>query len=557
MVFGSIFLLLYTYLPLFFLEDTIVVKASVDPRIYFRAPYYYNISQSKNSTQHVLYSNLFIFKGFNYTSLSIGGTTPEQNSVLFANIYFPNAMLGYTDISLLPLSIVKYFLVMNSSTPLTGLPGIGGTVNLIPETSGISGKATAHKKSGYATLPINNKFRISTFFETFVDSYLVKVDNIPLTVKNTGYKKYGFLISDSKQENVFLYTRRISGAPPPIGGIGSGIKKEWIEGLRFTFPISKLNFNINQSAFHQIYTQNQESDTHFVANIRASLSWRNFSICISKDFTKSTKIGTKRNVECVLGSRDLQIMLNKVSLHPSITLISDGKCKNLIVAPGIAFSRSIIDNLFIFSSISRTYRAPTFNELYWPEDVFARGNPNLKPESGYNLDVGVRLLRNNIFFSGTIYAKKVKDAIMWVQYDKYMPTNFTEAEHFGSNMTLAYRPSSDIECEFNFNFQKSFINRLPYPYRPSFSITSLIETKFLRINLTYIGKRPERLNSTKMLPPICILDGAIKKYLKVKGTLFEVLLGVENLLGTNYMLIPGYPQPGRSYTLEVSVKGGN
>lgn len=42
-----------------------------------------------------------------------------------------------------------------------------------------------------------------------------------------------------------------------------------------------------------------------------------------------------------------------------------------------------------FASFGNAFKAPTFNELYWPDTGFGGGNPNLKPEESRSYEVGL------------------------------------------------------------------------------------------------------------------------------------------------------------------------
>jgi outer membrane cobalamin receptor len=66
--------------------------------------------------------------------------------------------------------------------------------------------------------------------------------------------------------------------------------------------------------------------------------------------------------------------------------------------------------------ITRSYRAPTFNDLYWPRDSFAEGNPNLSPEKGYNYDAGISISYakfNDMGVSVNYFFNKLDDLILW------------------------------------------------------------------------------------------------------------------------------------------------
>lgn len=45
--------------------------------------------------------------------------------------------------------------------------------------------------------------------------------------------------------------------------------------------------------------------------------------------------------------------------------------------------------LRLTGSVGTAFKAPNFNELYWPADAFYRGNPNLQPEESRTVEVGL------------------------------------------------------------------------------------------------------------------------------------------------------------------------
>jgi outer membrane cobalamin receptor len=74
-----------------------------------------------------------------------------------------------------------------------------------------------------------------------------------------------------------------------------------------------------------------------------------------------------------------------------------------------------------------------------------------------------------------------------------------------------------------------------------------------KIELSYIGKRPERPNSTKMLPPVWMINLSMEKSFTLAGQNLAIRAGVENLLNKNYEIVRGYPLPGRELFFEISV----
>jgi outer membrane cobalamin receptor len=64
------------------------------------------------------------------------------------------------------------------------------------------------------------------------------------------------------------------------------------------------------------------------------------------------------------------------------------------------------------------FKAPTMNDLFWPDDgAFTKGNPNLKPETGWHTDVTVEqsLLAGKLFATVSWFKWDIADKIAWAE----------------------------------------------------------------------------------------------------------------------------------------------
>ncbi len=59
------------------------------------------------------------------------------------------------------------------------------------------------------------------------------------------------------------------------------------------------------------------------------------------------------------------------------------------VTGNIGWRYNAIFGISPFASFGNAFKAPTFNELYWPNTGFGGGNPNLKPEESRTFEVGL------------------------------------------------------------------------------------------------------------------------------------------------------------------------
>lgn len=69
------------------------------------------------------------------------------------------------------------------------------------------------------------------------------------------------------------------------------------------------------------------------------------------------------------------------------------------------------------------FKAPTMNDLFWPDDGFTKGNPDLRPETGWHTDLTVEqgLLAGKLFTSLTWFQWDITDKISWAE-DPSLPT---------------------------------------------------------------------------------------------------------------------------------------
>ena len=74
-----------------------------------------------------------------------------------------------------------------------------------------------------------------------------------------------------------------------------------------------------------------------------------------------------------------------------------------------------LENTVLKFSHGKHFLAPTPNDLFWPDDGFTRGNPNLKPETGWHTDATLEqvLLDDKVFITLSYFHWDVNDKIQW------------------------------------------------------------------------------------------------------------------------------------------------
>ena len=111
------------------------------------------------------------------------------------------------------------------------------------------------------------------------------------------------------------------------------------------------------------------------------------------------------------------------------------------ISLGHAFDRSHRVRL----SYATSFRAPTFNDLYYPLEIFSfggsyAGNPNLSPEQGESVELGFRGQYSQWFWDVAVYQLDVEDLISLVSdaAGNLRPTNVNEARIRGIELATGY-----------------------------------------------------------------------------------------------------------------------
>lgn len=251
------------------------------------------------------------------------------------------------------------------------------------------------------------------------------------------------------------------------------------------------------------------------------------------------------------------------------------------------------------------FLAPTPNDLYWPADPYTKGNPNLKPETGWHTDVTLEqsFLKDKIFLTMSYFHWNVNDKIQWEPDTQgvWSPINLGKYKADGIEIGTKVGPFYDLMLALSYTYtdakEKSreytrqdfgwppFIppdfrygmvkRRATYTpkhlfkgdliYRSNFGLTVTATTR-------YVGNRIMYQTKYTTYPETTTITHPLKSYwtadLKVEQRLFKhwvLSLSGTNLfnkdydtyLGTFYDstgngVICGYPGAGRSVFLNLA-----
>lgn len=215
-------------------------------------------------------------------------------------------------------------------------------------------------------------------------------------------------------------------------------------------------------------------------------------------------------------------------------------------------SYQIVPGLTARASHGTGFRAPTFNDLYWP--VF--GNPNLQPETSKTYEIGLRWQPTaDTVLDIAYYDTRLRNffdpvaggGVVNVDAARIRGVEVSLAHHFNERWygaaTLDLREPKDLTNGLDLLRQERVRASLEVGFRP-------IEKLNLAARVLFGGKRPDT-------DPVTFGRITVPSYTTLDLTAIysfdensDLKVSVENLFDKNYTTTAGYRSPGR--TVNVS-----
>ena len=232
------------------------------------------------------------------------------------------------------------------------------------------------------------------------------------------------------------------------------------------------------------------------------------------------------------------------------------------LSPSADIRFTIVEGLDLVAFGRRAFRAPTFNELYYP----GYGNSALKPEDAWMADLGVdfnRTLKNwqlefrvdgyfNHLTNKIISAPSPDDPNVW------MPYNVGKVQALGADVlgNVVYFTATGwmAGITVRYGYQKAldktpdsytFNQPIPYVAAHTLIINPLVAYKGWMLGATW-NLRAGRRDSMGAMPNWNTVDLQFGKDFTLRTCSLGVRLTVRNLNNCRYETVSGYPMPGRS-----------
>jgi len=545
-------------------------------------------------------------------TVSVRGSTSEQVLVLLDGIRINSISNSQFDFSILPVGFIKKIeIAKGGNSSLYGTDATGGVINIVPiSQKNISGNSIS-AETVFGSYNYNNqKLSLSGKKENFF--YLAQFENM----KSDGDFKYNYngIVRERKnskiaRKSLFLrfgsefgsnseiyvnsvYSGIERGVPGPVGISYQNAKqndKLCVNSLTYKTKFAGLNARFK--AFHNFQNLKYVNKLLNINSVFSSYSggirldfsklltnsdFSNLGLSIDREKVNTTNYNGKSRAHFSIHySHTKKIGLNsrffeKLYLYPSVRVDKYGKDSYISPKLGINLSREESCSFAFRSSIGKSIRIPSFNDLYWKPG----GNPELKPERSLTLDTGYSFTVNRTFYLSieqSLFGVSYLNLIIW-QPSKQNPDiweskNYRDVFSKGVETYIEFKPTNSIHLSFNHIYNLTYLNNKENPnyknqiiYRPReiFNFNIFIKNQIAGLSFYYnrIGVRFISVDNKFWLPAFSTLDISLSKPFKLNSFKFNFSVRVKNITDVRYELLKGYPAPGRELFFNLKLQKG-
>lgn len=539
-------------------------------------------------------------------TLSIRGSSNDQVVILLDGVRLNNPIGGGVDLSTIPVHYVEKFeIVRGGASAFAGSDAIGGVVNIVTKQTDEPFTFGSATYGSYETFELNasraQKLGNFSYLLSFThtqskgDFKFKSVNDLTLTRINNEFHSESFLGKIDYEAgngweigllNEFFYDDR--GVP----GLGEfqqpnsnqkdlrnltsvNISKERfiapeldlniilfnrLDNLKFTNPtptvgvpidtLSKTySFGINPqltwyAPFNQIVT--------FATEAREDIL-RNDDFDNPKRFTYSVYASDE------IGLFDEILIVNPVVRYDLWATSQEETTTDSGFSPKLGVIVSPIKYLSFKSNIGRSFRAPSFGELFFPEEGFIGGNPDLKPETSYDFDIGFVFSHPSLALEFTYFRNHIDDliAFVFVSALRIEPRNIGDVNEQGVEASLVLRPFDFVELFAGYTFLDGEVEetgaQLPGRPRNKFDLRAVLNYNLLTLfwETHYVDSIPlSAFPNSKTTDPRTTHDIGAKAEWKKLFVTFEIKNLTNNLDVRDAL---DFPLPGRTYFATAGV----
>lgn len=195
------------------------------------------------------------------------------------------------------------------------------------------------------------------------------------------------------------------------------------------------------------------------------------------------------------------------------------------------------------------FKAPSLNQLY--DTIYNSGNPNLKPETSVNWDVGLEqdLFRKKVTAGVSYFNNNFNNLIQYLSVPPYTNNNVSRAKASGVETFMELRPLKDLTLRGNYTYQQTLnmVTDTQLLHRPKNKASFDADYQFLKkahihVNVLMVGQKADSAYIGYTSVPVTIASYTL---LNLAGsydvnTHLQVFARIDNVLNKQYEEVYGY-----------------
>lgn len=512
------------------------------------------------------------------SDINIRGATFEQSTLLIDGIYMNDPQTGhYTmDLPLTSFDREEVEILKGPASSLYGANSFGGVINVItkkPEDKKLIVTAAGGSRnyfSGGASISypagiLKNRFSMewNRAGSYIPDSEFDVINLSESSAINTGFGDYDFFFGYSNKDygaSTFysnLYPRQAESTDTrffKLAGRAESGRLKIEPKLFLRRHYDKFSLDKNRPGWQTNYSTNYTYGAGLGFVIEDPFLDAAYGFELSEDRIFSTNMQKHDRGKTGLYAEITPHIFDKLYVNAGIRqdTFSDFETE---YSPSVNMKYALFDFLSARAAIGRSFRVPTFTDLYY-RDAANIGNGDLKPESSWTYEAGLDYVSEFVNCSAGYFRRNSTDTIDWTRMntaDPWRVSNIGTVETNGAEASIGITPR---KVDSLFPIDRFFLSYTAldsyrkHDYLSKYALDYLKQQISAGIDYYLFGfKNSWVLNYKKrvgdMSSSVVVDTKLTKDIIKRDGLRFEVFLEITNLFDEDYSEQSGIPMPGR------------
>ena len=553
-------------------------------------------------------SNIYIksYGGNSLSTVSIQGASASQTLLLWNGLPVQSPMLGLLDLSLVPVSFSdEISLQVGGNSSSWGSGAIGGVIGITNQASYTQNFELDYFSSIASFSNLQQRLKIAAgnkkfqsvsklSFQKGKNDILVRpapnVDNY--RQRNAAFLQLGILQSfylkpNNKNELIIHAWVQESDKeiPPTLTQRNSEAYqtdnfKRFMGLWKFTFKKHLLQTRIGHYRERQFFNDPQ-IQLEALNKFNTTLGELNYTFQVNRRH-KLEFAGTTTRANAYSQSYQGEVTQLKIAglisykysrpkTQVQLSLREEWIDKQFLLPfPYFGVKQALGDRLILKLKISREFRLPTLNDLYWNPG----GNIELKPERGWSQEIGLAGTwsrnRHSIAISSSIFNRNIEDWILWAPSDIgffWSASNIAKVWSYGSTTKLDYKYHKhrfSFQAGLGFDYTKSSYRiDLDLPklskgdqlfYTPIYQSTANISLQISHWAIQYqhqvVG---ETIGANDAIPRYHVGNVHFTYHFNQSNFSGKIFTSIQNIYNQNYIVVERRPMPGINAQFGINI----